>query len=213
MRAKGRHRNQTLELEQPLALAEGTEVEIDIHLAAGTQLSEEHGWADLGMSRLEEEWSNLEDAVYDDWKEVYGVQLRVEIVGEVPQVLGVFAELSQRLGLELTDPLPGEPEDVPDLGQRVGVAVSQSVPHFEYAALPVGEAAEGRGDALPQLREDQVGILRKGDRQAFLRQLVGKHLAEEALFGKHCPLRHGWPSQNPWKPGVHGVHRRPRQRE
>jgi hypothetical protein len=27
----------------------------------------------LGTDRLEEEWDNPEDAVYDDWKKLYGV--------------------------------------------------------------------------------------------------------------------------------------------
>jgi hypothetical protein len=73
IRTKGRYRNQTLELDQPLALAEGTEVEIDIHLAQEAPGAEHRGWAELGMSRLEEEWDNPEDAVYDNWKKLYGV--------------------------------------------------------------------------------------------------------------------------------------------
>jgi predicted DNA-binding antitoxin AbrB/MazE fold protein len=73
IRVKGRYRDQILELEQPLALAEGTEVEIDIHLAEEVQGSEQQGWAELGMRRLEQEWDNPEDAVYDDWKKLYGV--------------------------------------------------------------------------------------------------------------------------------------------
>ena len=73
MRTKGRYRNQTLELDQPLALAEGTEVEIDIHLAEEAPGAEHRGWAELGMHRLEEEWDNPEDAVYDNWKKLYDV--------------------------------------------------------------------------------------------------------------------------------------------
>jgi hypothetical protein len=73
IRVKGQYRNQKLELDQPLALAEGTEVEIDIHLAEEAQGTEHQGWAELGMSRLEEEWDNPQDAVYDDWKKLYGV--------------------------------------------------------------------------------------------------------------------------------------------
>ena len=73
MRVKGRYRNQTLELDQPLALAEGTEVEIAIHLAEEAQGSEPQEWAELGMQRLEAEWENPEDAVYDDWKKLYDV--------------------------------------------------------------------------------------------------------------------------------------------
>jgi predicted DNA-binding antitoxin AbrB/MazE fold protein len=73
IRAKGRYRNQILELDQPLALAEGTEVEIDIHLAEEAQGAEHQEWAELGIQRLEDEWENPEDAVYDDWKKLYGV--------------------------------------------------------------------------------------------------------------------------------------------
>ena len=30
-------------------------------------------FADLGLARLEEEWDNPDDAVYDDWKKLYGL--------------------------------------------------------------------------------------------------------------------------------------------
>jgi len=73
IRAKGRYRNQTLELEQPLALADGTEVEVDIHPAGESQALEDQGWIELGMGRLEETWDNPQDAIYDDWKKLYGV--------------------------------------------------------------------------------------------------------------------------------------------
>jgi hypothetical protein len=73
IRAKGRYRNQTVELEQPLALVEGTEVEIDIRVAEGESDVERHGWIESGLGRLEEEWDNPEDALYDDWKKLYGV--------------------------------------------------------------------------------------------------------------------------------------------
>ena len=73
IRAKGRCRNQTLEPDQPLALAEGTEVEIDVHLTEEAPGAEPQEWAELGMQRLDEEWENPEDAVYDDWKKLYGV--------------------------------------------------------------------------------------------------------------------------------------------
>jgi hypothetical protein len=63
IRTKGRYRNQTVELDQPLNLADGTEVELEIHLA-----DEKEGWMELGMSRLEEEWSNPQDVIYDDRK-------------------------------------------------------------------------------------------------------------------------------------------------
>jgi hypothetical protein len=73
IRAKGRYRNQTLELDQPLALAEGTEVEIAIHLAEEAEGTEPQEWAELGMQRLATEWENSEDAIYDDWKKLYAV--------------------------------------------------------------------------------------------------------------------------------------------
>jgi len=76
IRAKGRYRNQTLELDEPLALAEGAEVEIDIHLGEEAQGTDDQGWAELGTGRLEEEWNNPADAVYDDWKKLYGVESR-----------------------------------------------------------------------------------------------------------------------------------------
>ena len=73
VRAKGRYRNQMLELEQPLALPEGTQVEVDVYLAGESHDSEKHAWELLGSARLEEEWDNPEDAIYDDWKKLYGV--------------------------------------------------------------------------------------------------------------------------------------------
>jgi hypothetical protein len=70
MRIKGRYRDQKVELDQPLALADGTEIEVEIYTAdeAGRQ-----AWSELGMARLEEEWDNPQDAIYDDWKKLYGV--------------------------------------------------------------------------------------------------------------------------------------------
>jgi len=68
IRTKGRYRNQTVELDQPLNLADGTEVELEILLS-----DEKEAWMELGMSRLEDEWSNSQDAIYDDWKKLYGL--------------------------------------------------------------------------------------------------------------------------------------------
>jgi hypothetical protein len=61
IRIKGRYLNQKVELDQPLDLAEGTEVEILIR-------TEEEEWSELGMARLEQEWNNPQDAIYDDWR-------------------------------------------------------------------------------------------------------------------------------------------------
>lgn len=65
---KGRYRNQTIELDQPLPLPEGAEVLVVI---LSTDEAEREGWSELGMSRLEEEWNNPQDAIYDDWKKHY----------------------------------------------------------------------------------------------------------------------------------------------
>ena len=68
IRIKGRYRNQMVELDQPLNLAEGTEVDVEVH-----PVNDKQDWMELGMSRLEEEWSNSQDAIYDDWKKLYGL--------------------------------------------------------------------------------------------------------------------------------------------
>ena len=73
IRARGRYRNKTLELEQVLPIAEGTDVEIDVHVGQERESPEDEGWRELGMSRLEQEWDNPDDAIYDDWKKLYGV--------------------------------------------------------------------------------------------------------------------------------------------
>ncbi len=73
VRAKGRYRNQMLELEQPFALPEGTQVEVDVYVAEEARDSEEHAWELLGTARLEEEWDNPEDAIYDDRKRLFGI--------------------------------------------------------------------------------------------------------------------------------------------
>jgi predicted DNA-binding antitoxin AbrB/MazE fold protein len=69
IRVKGRYRNQAVELDQPLELPEGAEVEVVIYSA---EEAEREGWSELGMSRLEVEWDNPQDAIYDDWKRLYG---------------------------------------------------------------------------------------------------------------------------------------------
>ncbi len=51
-------------------LEEDTKVEMEIR--AGGE-GDQHVWSDLGMSRLDEEWNNAEDAIYDNWKQLYGV--------------------------------------------------------------------------------------------------------------------------------------------
>ena len=70
IRLKGRWEQSSLHLEQPLSLPEGTEVVVEIRTIDEATDAE---WRELGMQRLETEWDNPADAVYDNWKELYGV--------------------------------------------------------------------------------------------------------------------------------------------
>jgi hypothetical protein len=71
--AKGHYRGQKLELEKPLDIPEGTEVEVAIQCS---EEEEKAAWVELGMQRLAEEWDNPQDAIYDDWRTLYGVPSR-----------------------------------------------------------------------------------------------------------------------------------------
>lgn len=73
IRIKAHYRDQKLELDQPLDLAEGAEVLIELHTPDELAEAEREAWSQLGMSRLEDEWDNPQDAIYDDWKKLYGV--------------------------------------------------------------------------------------------------------------------------------------------
>jgi hypothetical protein len=70
MPVRGVYRNGKVELEEPLNLPDGSPVEVEVRPVS----AEEEGaaWRELGMSRLEEEWTNPADAVYDDWRRLYG---------------------------------------------------------------------------------------------------------------------------------------------
>uniref|UniRef100_A0A7C2P5H5 DUF104 domain-containing protein n=1 Tax=Schlesneria paludicola TaxID=360056 RepID=A0A7C2P5H5_9PLAN len=69
IRATGRVRGNVVELLQPCDLEDGALVEVEIR-----PLSEDEEWKSASLSRLEEVWDNPEDAVYDNWKQLYGVQ-------------------------------------------------------------------------------------------------------------------------------------------
>ena len=56
----------------PSPLEEGAEVEVEVRTAETTPEEEDEAWRELGLSRMEEEWDNPEDAVYDDWMKLYG---------------------------------------------------------------------------------------------------------------------------------------------
>ena len=69
IRVKGRYSKQSVQLERPLDLPEGEEIEILIPESD----TEKEDWIALGMSRLEQEWDNPQDSIYDDWKKHYGL--------------------------------------------------------------------------------------------------------------------------------------------
>lgn len=70
IRLKGHWEQSSLHLDQPLSLPEGTEVVVEIRTLDEVTDAE---WQEQGMQRLEAEWDNPADAVYDNWKELYGV--------------------------------------------------------------------------------------------------------------------------------------------
>jgi len=71
---KGRYLNQRIELDLPLAIKDGDEVEIQL-LSVHSVNEERDAVSSLGMERLEETWDNPQDAVYDDWKRLYADRL------------------------------------------------------------------------------------------------------------------------------------------
>lgn len=73
IRATGRYQDQSVELDMPLELRNGTEVEVVVRVKTDAVEIERTELISLGMSRLEEEWDNPEDAVYDNWRELYGL--------------------------------------------------------------------------------------------------------------------------------------------
>ncbi len=73
IRVTGRYQKQSVELDAPLSLSDGTVVEVVVRVKADPSVTEREEFADLGMARLEEEWDNPEDAIYDDWKQLYGL--------------------------------------------------------------------------------------------------------------------------------------------
>jgi hypothetical protein len=71
---EGIYRDGKVELiEDPGDVRDETRVIITFLLTEEAQGVETQRWAELGMDRLEQEWDNPEDAVYDDWKKLYDV--------------------------------------------------------------------------------------------------------------------------------------------
>ena len=73
IRVTGRYQKQSVELDAPLSLSDGTVVEIVVRVNLDSSTEERAAFMDLGRTRLEEEWDNPEDAIYDDWKKLYGL--------------------------------------------------------------------------------------------------------------------------------------------
>ena len=40
------------------------------------EIGDEEDWQQLGLAAFEKEWDNEEDAIYDDWRTIYGVPAR-----------------------------------------------------------------------------------------------------------------------------------------
>lgn len=40
------------------------------------EMDDETDWQNLGLVAFEKEWDNEEDAIYDNWREIYGVPTR-----------------------------------------------------------------------------------------------------------------------------------------
>jgi hypothetical protein len=71
IRVKGRYRQKRIELDGPVDLPDGAVVDVIIHPVSD---GAEDDWRALGMERIEREWDNERDAIYDDWRRLYGVQ-------------------------------------------------------------------------------------------------------------------------------------------
>jgi hypothetical protein len=70
IRVHGHVHQGRLELDQPLGLPDGEAVEV---LVQSVDATDEEAWRTMSMNRLEQEWDNPEDAVYDNWRSLYGV--------------------------------------------------------------------------------------------------------------------------------------------
>lgn len=60
---KGLCENGGLKLSEPVNLPDGTEVLIEIRPIPSV---DDEGWREFGMDRLEPEWDNPDDAIYDN---------------------------------------------------------------------------------------------------------------------------------------------------
>jgi hypothetical protein len=70
IRVTGKCENKSLQLDEPVNLPDGTEVVIEIRPIGDVN---DDDWRELGVNRLESEWDNAGDAIYDNWRKLYGV--------------------------------------------------------------------------------------------------------------------------------------------
>src|SRR5919106_5968505 len=89
-----------------------------------------------------------------------GCCLPGRLVEVVPELLrpGGVAELGERLGLDLADPLPGHPEGQADLLERRRLHPEHAEPHLDDAPLPIAEGVQDRLEML--LEQGRTGGLR-----------------------------------------------------
>src|SRR5580700_11110196 len=120
----------------------------------------------------------------------WGCRAPVRSVEVVPEDVGPgrVPELGHGVGLDLPDPLPGDPVDLADLTQGLGLPVGQPEPHGHHAGLALGQRAEHAVQLLLQQREadrltglDGRGVL---DQVAELAVAV---LAERGVQGDRLP--------------------------
>src|SRR3984885_12606332 len=82
------------------------------------------------------------------WRKNWSVQVVAQDLGA-----GRVAELGHGLGLDLPDPLPGDPVDLADLVQGLGLPVGQAEPHRDHARLTLGQRVQNRVQLLLEQRE------------------------------------------------------------
>ena len=67
----GHVRNGVVVLDGPEGLPEGAAVRVE--LAEGNDQASERDWGHVPAASFAEDWANDQDAIYDRWRERYGV--------------------------------------------------------------------------------------------------------------------------------------------
>ena len=74
MSYRGHVRNGVGGLDEPVKLPEGAAVRVE--LAGSDEEARERDWSRVPAASFAEDWDNDQDAVYDQWRERYGVRER-----------------------------------------------------------------------------------------------------------------------------------------